>query len=175
MIVGRASNEMLLSQNFKPHFLLFVKATSPSPQPRIIRNQSLFPIHPTWWRVTPSLTGMGAPRGQMHLWNEKLLPGIDSPGGGRVLVANQRTNERTNEKMQQSGAARERLSETRDVRTCGRMGGSGRTDGLTLHECADAGATACVTRPTKSKRETSHSHIASCQSQRPRVSSPAHR
>jgi len=51
-------------------------------------------------------------------------------------------------------------------RTCGRMDESGRADGLTLHECADAGATACVTRPTKSKREPSHSHIASCQSQR---------
>lgn len=38
----------------------------------------------------------------------------------------------------------------------GRMDGP-RVDGptvLTLHECADAGATACVTRPTKSKRET---------------------
>lgn len=46
------------------------------------------------------------------------------------------------------------------------MDESGRADGLTLHECADAGATACVTRPTKSKREPSHSHIASCQSQR---------
>lgn len=35
--------------------------------------------------------------------------------------------------------------------------GWARVDGptvLTLHECADAGATACVTRPTKSKRET---------------------
>jgi len=40
-----------------------------------------------------------------------------------------------------------------DVRTCGRTDESGRADGLTLHECADAGATACVTRPTKSKRE----------------------
>jgi len=57
-------------------------------------------------------------------------------------------------------------SDYRRRETYGRMDESGRADGLTLHECADAGATACVTRPTKSKREPSHSHIASCQSQR---------
>lgn len=90
-------------------------------------------------------------------------------GGPGGLVGG---GERKNAAVQQCSAA-ERLSETRDVRTCGRMDESGRTDGLTLHECADAGATACVTRPTKSKRETSHSHIACCQSQRPRVSSAA--
>ena len=88
-------------------------------------------------------------------------------GGGERSVGV--GGERKNAAVQRCSAAG-RLSETRDVRTCGRMDESGRTDGLTLHECADAGATACVTRPTKSKRETSHSHIACCQSQRPRAS-----
>lgn len=68
--------------------------------------------------------------------------------GGRKNAAVQRAT-----RLERLSRVRERESDTYE-----RMDGRERVDGpptvLTLHECADAGATACVTRPTKSKRET---------------------
>lgn len=68
--------------------------------------------------------------------------------GGRKNAAVQRAT-----RLERLSRVRERERDTYE-----RMDGRERVDGpptvLTLHECADAGATACVTRPTKSKRET---------------------